>query len=434
MADSFDEEHDAHPSVSTNTNSLMSSRTRTAEAQRRSGMGISEPSRESDSEDGADASPRKPYHQTGGLRDRFRTELRSRNRGRAAFGGNKFSRFESTEPIHPRSPVYGDNGNQRGRVVGKDSRQLDRNTTSDISHSDDSDIQTDLAPRRYGEPRLRPQVSETSHRRVSTARNRLVKPRLASSRSDGNDDSDDAGRDDNVSYDYISERSANGSHRVLRGNTHRLEDFASPSTPAENLLEASVLLLKFSSINNHTISKDKTQGEEARNSELLAAFGQRIKAHGFGGVPDELINPWANASPLPETLAPDTGNRSSFPPDPPPPPPSGWPRSTLAPGPPPPPQPWWVGPQGRPGGVARLPVTFRMDVSGLPLGISHHDLLAFASQSNLKIHHYWLLSDPWRSALVDFTTAEDVKTAVERLDGRSLKGVRITCRAGQDVL
>jgi hypothetical protein len=54
------------------------------------------------------------------------------------------------------------------------------------------------------------------------------------------------------------------------------EDHASPNTPDEASPEVSVLSLKFNSINNRTISKDKTQGEGAYSSELLAAFGQKI--------------------------------------------------------------------------------------------------------------------------------------------------------------
>jgi hypothetical protein len=421
MADSFDEEDDPQPGVFSNTNILRSSRARTPEAQRRLGIGISEPSRENDSEDRADATPRNPYRQTGGLRDRSRTELRSRNRGRATFGGSRFSRFRGPQVTQSRGPMYRDNGSQRGKVVRKGSQQLDRNTISNISDSDDSDIQRDLASRKFGEPRLRTQTSDASQRHVSNAGNGLAKPRLASSRSG----------DNLIVIDESEGSDGSGIRRVSKANSYRRKDYASPSTPTKNLSEPSILLLRFSSINSQTISKDKTQGEEARNSELLAAFGQKIKAHGFAAIPNELIIPEANASPPPETSAPGIGNPSRFAPAPPPlahqfrdpgrtrPPPPAPPMKTY----------WFSGPPVPPPAPGYRGDGFRMHISGLPASITWNDLIDFIFQANLRILHSDLDVLRVGRGLAVFNTAEDAKTAAERLNGRSLKGTRVTCWA-----
>jgi hypothetical protein len=60
------------------------------------------------------------------------------------------------------------------------------------------------------------------------------------------------------------------------GPYHR-EDHASPNTPDEASPEVSVLSLKFNSINNRTISKDKTQGEILTAQSSLLPSGRRSR-------------------------------------------------------------------------------------------------------------------------------------------------------------
>ena len=78
------------------------------------------------------------------------------------------------------------------------------------------------------------------------------------------------------------------------------------------LAETPILLLKFNSINYYTISKDKTKGEGAHNSELLAAFGQKILAHVFVDISDQSINPRVIEPPLPDASVRSIGHTQDF--------------------------------------------------------------------------------------------------------------------------
>ncbi|KAL4958234.1 hypothetical protein BDW69DRAFT_154511 [Aspergillus filifer] len=68
---------------------------------------------------------------------------------------------------------------------------------------------------------------------------------------------------------------------------------------------------------------------------------------------------------------------------------------------------------------------FRMLISGLP-ETSWQDLKDFARQSGLDVVYSETGREPGRG-FVEFETANDLKTAVEKLDGREFKGSRVTC-------
>ncbi|KAL6236898.1 hypothetical protein BDW75DRAFT_238838 [Aspergillus navahoensis] len=68
---------------------------------------------------------------------------------------------------------------------------------------------------------------------------------------------------------------------------------------------------------------------------------------------------------------------------------------------------------------------FRMIISGLP-ETSWQDLKDFARQSGLDVVYSETGREPGRG-IVEFETANDLKAAVEKLDGREFKGTRVTC-------
>ncbi|KAK3902567.1 hypothetical protein C8A05DRAFT_33747 [Staphylotrichum tortipilum] len=71
----------------------------------------------------------------------------------------------------------------------------------------------------------------------------------------------------------------------------------------------------------------------------------------------------------------------------------------------------------------------RMQITGLPNDTSWQDLKDFARQSGLDV----VFSETNRNApnegFVEFETAADLRTAVEKLDGREFKNVRVNCVA-----
>ncbi|KAJ5047641.1 uncharacterized protein L3040_003462 [Drepanopeziza brunnea f. sp. 'multigermtubi'] len=72
----------------------------------------------------------------------------------------------------------------------------------------------------------------------------------------------------------------------------------------------------------------------------------------------------------------------------------------------------------------------RMQISGLPGETSWQDLKDFARQSSLDVVYSETGRDrDGKGSFVEFETALDLKTAVEKLDGREFKGVRVTCIA-----
>ncbi|KAI6714028.1 hypothetical protein JHW43_003458 [Diplocarpon mali] len=72
----------------------------------------------------------------------------------------------------------------------------------------------------------------------------------------------------------------------------------------------------------------------------------------------------------------------------------------------------------------------RMQISGLPGETSWQDLKDFARQSSLDVVYSETGRDrDGKGSFVEFETAADLKAAVEKLDGREFKGVRVTCIA-----
>jgi len=72
----------------------------------------------------------------------------------------------------------------------------------------------------------------------------------------------------------------------------------------------------------------------------------------------------------------------------------------------------------------------RMQISGLPGETSWQDLKDFARQSSLDVVYSETGRDrDGKGSFVEFETAADLRTAVEKLDGREFKGVRVTCIA-----
>ncbi|OBU01287.2 hypothetical protein VE01_00335 [Pseudogymnoascus verrucosus] len=71
----------------------------------------------------------------------------------------------------------------------------------------------------------------------------------------------------------------------------------------------------------------------------------------------------------------------------------------------------------------------RMQISGLPGETSWQDLKDFARQSSLDVVYSETGRDRDGKGFVEFETAADLRTAVEKLDGREFKGARVTCTA-----
>jgi hypothetical protein len=155
--------------------------------------------------------------------------------------------------------------------------------------------------------------------------------------------------------------------------------------------------LKFASISNHTISKDKTQGEEAHNSELLAAFGKKIQAHVFRETSNQSVDLALHQSPPSKTSTLDTGNGPFLTPLHPP-------RPTID------------------------PYSYIMHVSGSPSFNSLDAVKTFARQSNVEFTSA-VLSPTRGIGHVYFQSAADITAAIERLHGREFRGGRVNCYA-----
>jgi hypothetical protein len=187
----------------------------------------------------------------------------------------------------------------------------------------------------------------------------------------------------------------------------------SSKSPNGTLSEVSSLSLRFSSITNHTISKDKTQGEEACNSELLAAFGQKIQAHYLGKFPQESPSPSLEDSSDDEhspgafrDVAVDAFNFQK-------------------------PAPKSEGESSRP----RVPINPNipsrshlrdMHISGFPVGTTTDDIRRFMSRSCLGIVSIGYPAGA-SYGIVKFDSYTDLRAAVKRLDGSEFRGARITC-------
>ncbi|KAI1327386.1 hypothetical protein F5Y16DRAFT_371813 [Xylariaceae sp. FL0255] len=72
---------------------------------------------------------------------------------------------------------------------------------------------------------------------------------------------------------------------------------------------------------------------------------------------------------------------------------------------------------------------FRMQITGLPNDTSWQDLKDFARQSSLDVVYSETGRDGNGRGFVEFETAADLKTAVEKLDQREFKGQRVNCVA-----
>ncbi|KJZ74610.1 hypothetical protein HIM_05960 [Hirsutella minnesotensis 3608] len=71
----------------------------------------------------------------------------------------------------------------------------------------------------------------------------------------------------------------------------------------------------------------------------------------------------------------------------------------------------------------------RMQITGLPNETSWQDLKDFARQSSLDVVYSETGRDSNGRGFVEFETAADLRTAVEKLDGREFKGNRVQCIA-----
>ncbi|KAF4122142.1 RNA recognition motif [Geosmithia morbida] len=69
----------------------------------------------------------------------------------------------------------------------------------------------------------------------------------------------------------------------------------------------------------------------------------------------------------------------------------------------------------------------RMQISGLPPDTSWQDLKDFARQSSLDVVYSETPRDSSGRGFVEFESAVDLRTAVEKLDGREFKGSRVQC-------
>jgi RNA recognition motif-containing protein len=72
---------------------------------------------------------------------------------------------------------------------------------------------------------------------------------------------------------------------------------------------------------------------------------------------------------------------------------------------------------------------YRMQITGLPNDTSWQDLKDFARQSSLDVVYSETGRDGNGRGFVEFETAVDLKTAVEKLDNREFKGQRVQCVA-----
>merc|ERR1712000_485060 len=71
----------------------------------------------------------------------------------------------------------------------------------------------------------------------------------------------------------------------------------------------------------------------------------------------------------------------------------------------------------------------RMQLTGLPPDTSWQDLKDFARQSSLDVVYSETPRDASGRGFVEFESAADLRTAVEKLDGREFKGTRVQCVA-----
>jgi hypothetical protein len=397
MADSIDEEYDPQPSIPKNANMLQPIGTRIVEARRRLERESPEFLRENALEDESEAAPQKTLRQTAGLRDRSRTELRSRNQRRKVNGGNQNYKFKGAECVHPRRSEYGNNGGTAlGRAARENSRQLDRNTMPDISYIEG----------------FQGRSSEESRRRVPAS---LIefRDRLADYDSGDFESSDSEGSPAPGNLKAISRPARKSAAIVIKRpdgealdvesfkghasseNLYHPDDYAAPTSPDETLSASSVLLLKFSSISNHTISKDKTQGEEAHNSELLAAFGQKIQARCFREISNQSVNLAEHQSPLSKTATLGTSNGSFAT------------RQTTQ--------------------LISDTYPYRMAVMGLPTLLSLGAVKNFVCQADLESEAFSVDSIKEGIAYVDFKTTVDCAIATRRLRGRDFRGARVSC-------
>ncbi|KAH0491554.1 hypothetical protein TgHK011_002979 [Trichoderma gracile] len=69
----------------------------------------------------------------------------------------------------------------------------------------------------------------------------------------------------------------------------------------------------------------------------------------------------------------------------------------------------------------------RMQITGLPNDTSWQDLKDFARQSSLDVVYSETGRDSNGRGFVEFETAADLRTAIEKLDGREFKGSRVQC-------
>ncbi|KAI1124245.1 hypothetical protein F5Y10DRAFT_285232 [Nemania abortiva] len=72
---------------------------------------------------------------------------------------------------------------------------------------------------------------------------------------------------------------------------------------------------------------------------------------------------------------------------------------------------------------------YRMQITGLPSDTSWQDLKDFARASSLDVVYSETGRDGNGRGFVEFETAVDLKTAVEKLDNREFKGQRVSCVA-----
>ncbi|KAI9747430.1 MAG: hypothetical protein M1815_004228 [Lichina confinis] len=72
---------------------------------------------------------------------------------------------------------------------------------------------------------------------------------------------------------------------------------------------------------------------------------------------------------------------------------------------------------------------YRMQISGLPVETSWQDLKDFARQSGLDVVYSETGRERDGRGFVEYETSADLRSAVEKLDGREFKGARVTCLA-----
>ncbi|KAF2843326.1 hypothetical protein M501DRAFT_994222, partial [Patellaria atrata CBS 101060] len=74
---------------------------------------------------------------------------------------------------------------------------------------------------------------------------------------------------------------------------------------------------------------------------------------------------------------------------------------------------------------------FRMQISGLPAETSWQDLKDFARQSGLDVVYSEVGRDRDGKGFVEYETANDLRSAVEKLDNREFKGQAVRCVADE---